>query len=237
MARLFITGNSNGLGLGLTRYYLQQGYTVYSLSRNSCPLEHTELHQVTLDLSALSDISEGLSQLLPSAVDLVILNAGILGTIQDLAETPIDDLHQVMDINVWANKIIIDWLIHHKVRIKQLVLMSSGASINGNRGWGAYSLSKACLNMMAKLYAHEMPDTHMCAFAPGLVHTRMQDYLCHDVDSQRYPSIQNLVKAYGTEAMPDIDQAAALIGGRLPDCRSYPSGAFIDLRQMVSNQP
>ncbi|MDJ0882047.1 MAG: SDR family NAD(P)-dependent oxidoreductase [Gammaproteobacteria bacterium] len=237
MSNLFITGNSNGLGLGLTRYYLQQGYTIYSLSRSPCPLEHPKLNHVTLDLSALEQIDDCLSNLIPPTLNLVILNAGILGTIQDLAKTRLNELKKVMDINVWSNKMIIDWIIHHEIKVEQLTLMSSGASVNGNRGWGAYSLSKATLNMLAKLYAHEMPHTHISALAPGLIHTRMQDYLCHEVDQQRYPSIQKLIEAYGTEAMPNIDQAAALVAGKLPACQLYPSGSFIDIRQIPEDLP
>ena len=45
MASIFITGNSNGLGLGLTRYYLQHDDTVYSISRSAVPLHDDNLPQ------------------------------------------------------------------------------------------------------------------------------------------------------------------------------------------------
>lgn len=232
MAKLFISGNSNGLGLGLTRYYINQGDEVFSVSRSACPLQHEALHHTQLDLSQLDKICASLEQLLPDALDLVILNAGILGNIQDLADTSQQQVDQVMTINVWANKVIIDWLIKKNIRVKQLILVSSGASVNGNRGWGAYSISKAALNMMAKLYAHEMPDTHITAYAPGLVHTHMQDYLCKQVDSDRYPSIRNLQNAYRTEHMPDIDNAAGIIAESFSTCLEFESGRFVDIRQL-----
>jgi NAD(P)-dependent dehydrogenase (short-subunit alcohol dehydrogenase family) len=232
MANIFITGNSHGLGLGLTRFYLKQGNEVYSLSRSACPIQHDQLHTRIQDLSQLEQIDTALETLLPATLELAILNAGILGSIQDLADTPMPEIRQVMDINLWSNKVIIDWLIRHQTRLRQLVLISSGASVNGNRGWGAYSISKAGINMLAKLFAHEMPDTHITAYAPGLVHTRMQDYLCHDVDTQKFPSVSSLVNAYGSDAMPDIDTAAERIACSFPDCLSYPSGSFLDIRQL-----
>ena len=232
MASIFITGNSNGLGLGLTRHYLQQGDRIYGLSRSDCPLQSTALDQRRIDLARLDHIQPTLDGWLPSRLDLVILNAGILGQIQDLADTDLDDIKAIMDINVWANKLIIDWLARNTRQLDQLVLISSGASVNGNRGWSGYSLSKATLNMLARLYAQEMPDTHICALAPGLIHTRMQDYLCQQVDSSRYPSIQHLIAARDTDAMPAIDEAATRIAGAFKRCLDHPSGSFLDIRQL-----
>jgi benzil reductase ((S)-benzoin forming) len=232
MATIFITGNSNGLGLGLTRYYLQQDANIYSISRSPCPIDNPRLHQRQLDLSDLDSIPSALQSLLPKQLDLVILNAGILGAIQDLADTDLQQVRQVMDINVWANKIIIDSLIKQGIQVRQLILISSGASVNGNRGWGIYSISKASVNMMAKLYATEMPDTHITAYAPGLVQTDMQEYLCHQVDTAKFPSIQRLVDAYHTDDMPDIDSAAQKIALSFPRCLDYPSGSFLDIRQL-----
>ena len=232
MARQFITGNSNGLGLGLTRFYLDRGDEVLSLSRSPCPLEHQNLHHQVQDLGDFDAVPAALEKLLPDTLDLVILNAGILGEIKDLADTSMQEIRRVMDINVWSNKIIIDWLIKQQVQVRQMVLISSGASVNGNRGWGAYSISKASVNMMAKLYASEMPDTHITAYAPGIIQTQMQDYLCKDVDTDKFKSIKGLVDAYETEYMPDIDTAAQLIADSFKQCLDYDSGSFLDLRQL-----
>ncbi len=232
MASIFITGHSNGLGLGLTRFYLDQGKQVYGLSRSACKLQSPSLSQRQADLARLVDIPSHLQDGLPPTLDLVILNAGILGDIKDLADTTLDQIDTIMDINVWANKVIIDWLIKHHIEVQQLVLISSGASVNGNRGWGAYSLSKATLNMLARLYAQEMPTTHITALAPGLIHTRMQDYLCNDVDTARFPSINHLVKAMDSGMMPTVDEAAAAIANALPRCLDVESGSFVDIRQL-----
>jgi benzil reductase ((S)-benzoin forming) len=232
MSSIFITGNSKGLGLGLTRYYLQQNVQVYSVSRSPCPLEHALLHHRNIDLAELDSIQSKLQGLLPQQLDLVILNAGILGKIKDLSDTSMSEVRSIMDVNVWSNKIIIDFLIKQAIKVSQLVIISSGASVNGNRGWGAYSISKASINMMAMLYAAEMPDTHISAYAPGLVHTGMQDYLCHDVDTAKYPSIKRLQQAYQTADMPDIDSAAKKIALSFPRCLEFASGSFIDIRQL-----
>lgn len=232
MSSIFITGNSQGLGLGLTRHYLEHGHEVFSLGRSVCPVQHDNLNHSLRDLSELESIPSALSALLPDLLELMVLNAGILGNIRDLADTPMQQVEQIMNINVWSNKIIADWLIKNSILVKQLIFMSSGASVNGNRGWGVYSISKASINMMARLYAQEMRDTHITAYAPGLVHTQMQDYLCNDVDTEKFPSIENLVKAYGTEHMPDTYKAAKRIAESFGRCLDFASGSFVDIRQL-----
>lgn len=231
-----ITGNSSGLGHALTERYLAQGWTVYGMSRRGCAGLEGDLHDVRCDLAHPEAIVPALSQLLPgvTTVDLLILNAGMLGRIRELTETPLEELLHIMQVNVWANKTILDWLHDRNVQIKQVVMISSGAAVNGHKGWGAYSLSKATLNMLAKLYAHEFPNTHFAAFAPGLIDTAMQDYLCDpdEVDAQRFPSVMKLRDARGTARMPTSENVARRIAATIPKLHRYPSGSFVDIRTL-----
>ena len=239
MLNLFITGNSSGLGHALTEVYLDRGWQVYGLSRRGCQDLRGPLHDVHCDISDFDALPLGLEALLGgcSTLDLVILNAGVLGRIADLHDTPLAEIRQVMDINVWANKLILDWLLEQGFKIGQIVLVSSGAAVNGNRGWGAYALSKAAFKMLGMLYAHEFADTHIISLAPGLVDTAMQDYLCDEseTDAGRFPSLQRLRDARNTPQMPTPRQAAELIANAIPRLLNYPSGAFVDIRTMDGN--
>jgi benzil reductase ((S)-benzoin forming) len=96
-----------------------------------------------------------------------VLNAGVIAEIKDLQHTGLDEIKRVMDINVWSNKILIDLLISQEEPPKQIAAISSGASVYGNRGWNAYSLSKAALNMLIKLYAREKEIITFLFNCPG----------------------------------------------------------------------
>ena len=111
--------------------------------------------------------------------------------------------------------------------------MSSGASILGNRGWGAYALSKAALNMLAKLSAHEFPHTHLCALAPGIIDTAMMEYLCTRPDPQQFPALQRLRDARQSANMQGPHQAAKNLLAVLPQLRERPSGSFVDIREIL----
>jgi NAD(P)-dependent dehydrogenase (short-subunit alcohol dehydrogenase family) len=230
----FITGNSSGIGRGLTEEYLARGWHVSGISRRGCNITHDKLADVRCDLANFAAVGPALGTLLNDMdhLDLVVLNAGIVGTICELHAAPMEELKQVMDVNLWANKVIMDWLHAHPITITQVVFMSSGAAVNGNKGWSGYALSKAALNMMARLYAHEFPDTHVSAFAPGLVRTRLQDEIFDTVDSCRYPSTQALKDAIGTERMPEPHAAGGLLVDAIARLPRYPSGSFLDIRTM-----
>jgi len=236
MKNLFITGNSSGLGHGLSEVYLYRGWQVYGVSRRGCQDLQGPLHDVRCDLSDYEALPLALDTLLEgcAGLDLVILNAGVLGRIADLHTTSLAEIQQVMDVNVWANKLILDWLLESGLEIGQIVLISSGAAVNGNRGWGAYALSKATLNMLGMLYAQEFVDSHFTSLAPGLVDTAMQDYLCHEaeVDAERFPSLQRLRAARNTAQMPWPRQAGEIIADTIPRLLQYPSGTFVDIRNL-----
>ena len=174
-ASVLITGTSSGLGEALAETYRDQGARVYGLSRRGSPIQHENLFDTQVDIGELDHVKAVLEDLLHDVkkLDLVILNAGILGEIQAMHTLDMDALKQVMDINVWANKVILDYLCEAPIEVDQVVAISSGAAVNGNKGWGAYSLSKAALNMLVKLYAAEYEQIHFCSLAPGLKASRV----------------------------------------------------------------
>ena len=233
---VFITGTSSGLGLALARAALQRGDRVFGMQRRSSPLASTPgFVEVLLDLAEVDSIAARLRQELAAVqcFDLVVLNAGMLTQIQDMVETPMDVMDQAMKVNAWANKAILDGLFLNDIGVDQVVGISSGAAVSGNRGWNAYGVSKAAFLMLLKLYAAERPQTHFCSFAPGLVNTAMQDYLCElDQDTaEKFPAVGRIQAARDTPAMPRAEQVAASFLDWFDELRSFDSGSFVDVRQ------
>ncbi|MES9944752.1 MAG: SDR family NAD(P)-dependent oxidoreductase [Candidatus Thiodiazotropha sp.] len=230
-----ITGNSSGLGLGLSEVLLAHGYKVFGCSRRGCDLAG-DVVDIRCDLSRFDTIGEKLEQLLQGvgALQLVVLNAGILGEIKHISETSLDELQQIMDINLWSNKIILDWLLQSGIRIDQILLLSSGAAVLGNKGWGGYALSKCALNMLGRLYAHEFQATHIASIAPGLIESSMMDYLCTQADSTEFPALQRLQQARKDGVVLSPVEGAERILETLPRLKEFESGSYIDLRQILA---
>lgn len=233
---ILITGTSSGVGYGLAKYYLHKGDHVFGISRNSNRdlNEHKKFSFLSADLSKFNVLENKLYNFLKEVkrFDLVILNAGQLNEIKDLKDTTLEEIMAIMNINVWANKILIDFLTTHIQNLDHVVAISSGAAVSGSRGWNAYSLSKATLNMLIDLYAKETPNTHFTALAPGIIDTNMQDYIYKHADENKYPVVQKLKAAKGTSMMPGPEKAAKIIAEGIVKTKQYESGAFLDVRTM-----
>ena len=232
--KVLITGTSSGIGEGLAKHYLSTGANVYGISRRSTAIESERYEHCILDLNDLLMDTSKLTTFLSDipSLDLLVLNAGTLGEIKLMTSTSIEDLKSAMDINMWANKIIVDTVLQKFPQIEKVIAISSGASINGHKGWGAYALSKAALNMLMKLYANENEHTKFYAFAPGLVDTSMQNYICDEVDQQEFPSTKRIANARKTDLMPRPEEVSAKIATAFEKLGDYKSGDFVDLRRM-----
>ena len=133
-----------------------------------------------------------------------------------------------MEVNVWANKELIDTLSAYAT-VKQIVGISSGAAVNGSKGWGAYSLSKSGLNMLLSVYAKELPEIHFTALAPGVIHTPMVQHIIDKVDDKLFPSAKKL--KLGNIQTPQA--AAKHLIATFPKLLNYESGSFLDVRTMT----
>jgi NAD(P)-dependent dehydrogenase (short-subunit alcohol dehydrogenase family) len=233
---VLITGVSSGIGLGLLRASLDRGDLVFALGRRPPPDSAglPNLRFAPCDLADFASIPSALDGLLQgvSAVDLAVLNAGVLGRIGDLRDVPLEELKQVMDVNLWANKALVDALLAGPREVGQIVAISSGAAVSGARGWNAYALSKAALNMLMKLYAAEAPEVHFSALAPGLVDTGMQSYVRTLPGDARFPVVERLKASHGTQAMPSPEEAAPRLLEAMKKIRRMASGGFHDIRSL-----
>ena len=219
---IFITGVSSGLGKSLMEEYTNQGHHVYGITRDDIDLEHID--QVNIQLPRiLKSVTE---------LDVVILNAGMLGDIKTFDTWSHDEILKIMNVNVWSNKYILDYLFNNNIKVKQVISISSGASNHTYKGWGGYSISKCALGMLMNIYSTEVDDTHFISLAPGLVDTKMQDYLCNDVDKNEFPMMDKFVKARedGTSRKPSL--VAKDMVDLIPTLIQFDNGSFKDMRYL-----
>ncbi len=242
-----ITGASSGIGLALARLLLQQGHTVLGLQRRQSPLSGTSgrYFEVRHDLGDVESTQPAVHRLLEAyarahggpvpKLDRVILNAGVAAPVRLMVDTPLADLQRLMTVNAWSNKAILDALLSAGVELRSVVGLSSGAATRAIRGWNGYCVSKAGFRMLLELYAAEQPGTHFCSLAPGLVATPMQDELCDTsaAEMAEFPSLQRLLAARGTPAMPSPQALAPRLLEAMDRARGMPTGSFVDLRDLT----
>ncbi len=95
MKSVFITGHTGGLGQGLMEEFLEADWRVFAIARGTAEGSR-RLRQGRCDLANLDTIQSALEDLLGevTGLDLVVLNAAILGHIQPLAHTSVGELQR-----------------------------------------------------------------------------------------------------------------------------------------------
>ena len=223
---ILITGCSSGLGLALTNYYLEKGFEVFGISRTKPNIENLNFIHINFDLSQVDKIKEKLTDILENIneFETVFLNAGMLGKIKVLKDLSIEELNEVYTINVYANKELLDILMN--IKVKNIIIISSGASKNGYKGWASYSLSKAGVNMLVNLYSNEMLNTKILAVAPGVIKTPMTDYIRFELDENIFPSVKKLND--GVVQTPE--ETAIKLDNLINKIDEFESGSYVDVR-------
>ena len=233
---VLITGTSSGIGHGLAKEFIKRKANIWGISRRTADdlIKNDNYHHLNLDLTNFNSLEEEVPKFTKAVknLDLVILNAGVLGKIKWMSEIGTDELKRVMEVNVWANKVLLDTLFKNIQTIKQVIGISSKASLRSSPGWGPYSMSKAGLNMLMNIYAREYPETHFNAFAPGLVDSEIQEAIYNIKETDKYPTIKRLQNARYTETMPEPDKAAPILINGMKKALAYENGSFVDVREM-----
>jgi NAD(P)-dependent dehydrogenase (short-subunit alcohol dehydrogenase family) len=188
MARVLITGSSDGLGLMAGQLLARDGHEVTLHARNEARAEDARAalpgaaHVVVGDLASL----KGMHQVAEQAArlgryDAVIHNAGVGYREPRRVQTP-DGLSHVFAINVLAPYLLTALM----TRPDRLVYLSSGMHRGGNpdlsdlqwvgRPWNgsqAYADSKLFDVVLAFAVARRWPEVFSNALEPGWVPTRM----------------------------------------------------------------
>ncbi|GAA4369672.1 SDR family oxidoreductase [Hymenobacter saemangeumensis] len=195
--RAFITGANRGLGLELTRQYLQRGDTVFAAVRQ--PAEATELHEleqaysdrlyiVPLDVTQENSIRSAVQAVAATTDGLEILlnNAGVYphagsgDAQQRLGQLTAEDAVETMMVNAIGPLLVAQALLPllRAGRKARIISLSSGY---GSLTWKAsgdpyhYSASKAAMNMYMRSLAADIGHMGLISVVvdPGWMRTDM----------------------------------------------------------------
>ncbi|MBF9142206.1 SDR family oxidoreductase [Hymenobacter properus] len=195
--RVFITGANRGLGLELTRQYLERGDQVFAASRQ--PTQATELQQLKqqyadrlvllpLDVASADSIAAAVQavQANTDALDVLINNAGVYphagsgDAHQRLGQLTHDDAIETLQVNAVGPLLVAQALLP-LLRAGQRGRILSISSGQGSLTWKAtgdpyhYSASKAALNMYMRSLAAEVGHMGLISVLvdPGWMRTDM----------------------------------------------------------------
>ena len=210
---ILITGASRGIGRAAAIACAAAGAELIITGRTSGALEEVddeiravggkativELDQT--DYAATPRLADAIASRW-GRLDGFVANAGQLGQMAPMAHIEPDIWERTLSVNltsIWFQAKTFDSLLR-AAPTGRVVLVSSGAAVGARPFWGAYAVSKAGLESMARAWAAESEQTNMKInlLDPGGTATEMRASAFPGEDPATLPSPADIAPAFVT---------------------------------------
>ena len=185
-----VTGATRGIGRAIAVQLGREGAQVVALGRTQGALEEVDDEikaaggvsptLVKLDLRKGGDVDNLGPALFQrfGHLDILVANAGVLGTLTPIGHTSDNDWNEVLDVNLSANLRLIRTLdpLLRRSTAGRAIFLTSGVAQRPRAYWTAYAVSKAGLEALVKCYAEEVANTpvRVNIANPGATRTGMR---------------------------------------------------------------
>jgi len=230
-----VTGASRGIGAAAALALARAGAHVVALARTVGGLEELddsirqaggEATLVPLDLKD----ADGIARLAAAIeerygrLDVLVGNAGVLGVLSPLGHIEPKTWDEAMAVNLAANWHLVRFMdpLLKRSDAGRAVFLTSTVVHKATAYWGAYAISKAALETLARIYAAETANTSVRVnlFNPGKTRTGMRAAAMPGEDPMTLPTPDEVVEALVPLCLPSCTET-----GRLYD---FPSRRFVE---------
>ncbi|MHB9288288.1 SDR family oxidoreductase [Halobacteriales archaeon Cl-PHB] len=215
---VLITGCSSGIGNATARLFHEEGWHVYATSRDEADLaDLAELGIETdeLDVTKGEDIERLVDRIVEAdwEISCLVNNAGY-GQYGPMEDVPADELHRQFDVNVYGPHRLARAVLPH-MRDREDGTIVNVSSVSGKvsaPGTGAYSASKAALEMMSDAMRGEVDGfgVDVVLVQPGPVATEFTDRY----ENELLEGLDRRTDVYGW--IYDTLEDASVVGGSAP---------------------
>jgi len=221
MRKFFVTGSSKGIGCAITESLLREpDIEVTGISRTNT-LKNNRFTHIPInleDVDKLSAVADGIFNDHSGYEEVVLINnAGYLGDIQYLGDIDHQEFIKVMNVNVTAPAILMNAFIRRfkdTAGKKVIVNIGSGAGRHPYDGWGAYSSSKAAIDMLSEVGDMENSlrknGFRIVSIAPGPVDTSMQEVV-RSTAIEDFSQINKFIDLKRSGQLPSVEETAEKI--------------------------
>ncbi len=233
-----VTGASRGIGYFLAKGLAECGAHVIAVARTQGGLEELDdeikkaggaATLVPLDLTDMQGIDRlgGAIHERWGKLDILVANAGVLGTISPIGHVEAKVFDRVMAVNVtavWRLMRTTDPLLRASDAGRAIIL-SSGAAFKCKPYWGPYSASKAAVEALARTWAAESAafGLKVNAVDPGATRTAMRAQAVPGEDPMTLPHPQDVAEAILPLASPNVTETGMLFDMRERRFKAYRS--------------
>ena len=185
-----VTGAGRGIGAAIAEALAAEGAHVVLTARTSAALEAVEekIHAAgasatiaPMDLAepdSIARLAQAVAGRWP-ALDMLILNAAMLGTLTPVAQIDGREFNRLLTLNLLAQQALLaafDPLLRRS-EAGRVVVLTSSVGARPRAYWGAYGASKAALETLVLSYGEEVKNLAPLKVAiidPGATATQMR---------------------------------------------------------------
>ncbi len=234
MPTALITGANRGIGYELARQYLNEGWDIIALVRNSSGeldalAEGGNLTIVKADLTNDDSLRSAVAEIEADSIDLLVNNAGTMGRgtfsdsgmeYQKFGSFDREEWADVFNINVYTPMAMVELLVDKlKASDKAVVVtISSMLGSNAMNSFGnlyAYRASKAAVNSIMKSLGMNLKGDGIISIAvhPGWVRTEMGG---SDADISAQEAVSGIRSVVAGLTINDAGRFIAYDGKEMP---------------------
>jgi NAD(P)-dependent dehydrogenase (short-subunit alcohol dehydrogenase family) len=231
-----ITGASKGIGEQIARYFAQFGAKVVISSRRQADLDElaNDIRQSGGEVTAIEARMGDEAQTkhlfektveMYGGIDILVNNAAANPYYGPTVDCPDSAYDKIMDINVKAPFQLCK-MVHPVMKMRgggSIINISSIAGETPDPGLGIYSVSKAAINMLTKVFAKEWGEDgiRVNAIAPGLIKTKFSQALWKDEKT-----LAHFTKRLPIARMGTVEEVASLVLYLASDASGYCTGGI-----------
>jgi len=213
MRKVIVTGGSRGLGLGIVRRLVCEGYSAIVVARQmndrlAAAIDHKPqaIQFLPFDLADVDAIPAFVKNLRKDFGPIYgLVNNAALGADGALALMRNSEIERVVRVNTLAPILLTKYVVRHMMADGggRVVNIASIVGFTGYSGLSVYSATKASLIGFTRSLAREVGrcGVNVNAVAPGFLDTEMTDGM---TDEQR----QQVARRSALRHVPDVDDVA-----------------------------
>ena len=245
---ILVTGGGSGIGRGIAEALVADGADVTILGRNRERLDATvieiggsgSVHAVSADITDEEQVAAAVAEVVERAgrLDGVVACAGGSETIGPVTQIDSAAWRNTVDLNVNGTMYTIKHAARELVRAGggSIVAISSIASSNTHRWFGAYGVTKAAVDHLVQLAADELgaSNVRVNGIRPGLTRTELVALV---LDSPELSA--DYAAATPLPRVGEVEDIAALAAFLLGDASTWITGQVINVDggQMLRRGP
>lgn len=224
-----VTGASRGIGAAVARRFAEEGAHLVLTARTTGGLEEIddEVQKITgepatlvpldlTDFDAIDKLGAAIYERF-GKLDVLVGNAGVLGTLSPIGHIDPKVWDQAMAVNTTANWRLIRSLdpLLRASDAGRAIFVTSTVGREARPYWGIYAVSKAAMEMTVLIYAAEMAKTNVRVnlINPGATRTAMRAEAFPGEDPETVKTPNSIAGRF-----VDLAEAASTRNGELVSC-------------------